>query len=158
MCPAVAHAETVTRYLINPPGLKDARAIGYNHAVIAEGEFYSAGQVAMNEHNEIVGSDIGTQARRVFKNVRTLLGSIGKDMPDIAKVTTHIVDPATTYYDGYKDVYLETFSSPYPAHTVLGADQLAHPEYLVEVEVELPLTTADINAIEPDGETIVAVD
>jgi hypothetical protein len=37
-----------------------------------------------------------------------------------------IVDPATNYFDGYKEVYWETFSEPYPCHTVLGPHQLAH--------------------------------
>lgn len=148
----------VTRYLINPPALKDARAIGYNHGVIAEGTFYSAGQVAMNGRNEIVGDDIETQARQVYENVEVLLEAIGKDVADVAKVTTHIVDPATHYHDGYKDVYIETFSPPYPAHTVLGVDQLADPEYLVEVEIEVPLSRADVKDIEADGETIVAVE
>jgi len=64
-------------------------------------------------------------------------------------VTTHILDPKNRYFDGYKQVYLETFDEPYPCHTVPGADRLAHEEYLLEVEV--PLSDRDIAAIDPDG-------
>jgi 2-iminobutanoate/2-iminopropanoate deaminase len=145
------------RYLVNPPELKGARAIGYNHAIVANGEFTMAGQVAMDGDGEIVGDDIGTQAEKAYENVGILLSAVGKDFPDVTKVTTHIVDPATNYFDGYKEAYWETFSEPYPCHTVLGPHQLAHEEYLVEVEVEVPFTDEDVAAIEPDGETVVRV-
>ena len=145
------------RYHINPPELKDARSIGYNHAIVSGGEFYMAGQVAMDQNGEIVGDDIETQARKAYENVSILLAAIGKAFTDVTKVTTHIIEPHERYFDGYKDVYWEMFEEPYPCHTVLGAHQLAHEEYLLEIEVELPLTAADVEAIEPDGETIVRV-
>jgi 2-iminobutanoate/2-iminopropanoate deaminase len=147
----------VERIQINPSELKDAQAIGYNHGIVANGEFYTAGQVAMNESGEIVGDDIETQARKAYENVGILLDAIGKGFDDVTKVTTHIIEPNERYYTGYKDVYWETFSEPYPCHTVLGAHQLAHEEYLVEVEVEVPLSEADVAAIEPDGDEIVRV-
>jgi len=142
------------RLAINPGPLKDARGIGYNHAIIANGQFYMAGQVAMDSESNIIGDDIETQARKAYENVEILLGAIGKGTADVTKVTTHIVEPHERYFEGYKQVYLETFEEPYPCHTVLGAHQLAHEGYLVEIEVEVPLTDADIDAIEPDGEEI----
>jgi len=147
----------MTRYAINPPELKDARGIGYNHAVVDGGQFYMAGQVAMDADSNVVGNDIETQARKAYENVGILLDAVGKTFADVAKVTTHIVDPAEHYYDGYKKVYWETFDEPYPCHTVLGHDQLANEDYLVEVEVEVPLSDSDVDAIEPDGEVIRAV-
>lgn len=144
----------MTSYGINPPELKDAQSIGYNHARIDGGTFYMAGQVAMDADSAVVGDSMRAQARKAYENVGTLLDAIDKGYDDIAKVTTHIVDPAKHYYDGYKEVYWETFDEPYPCHTVLGHEQLANEEYLVEVEVEVPLSSADIEAIEADGETI----
>jgi enamine deaminase RidA (YjgF/YER057c/UK114 family) len=144
----------VTRYAINPPELKDARSIGYNHAIVDGEQFYMAGQVAMDGDSNVVGDDIETQARKAYENVEILLDAVGQSVTDVAKVTTHIVDPADHYYDGYKTVYLETFDEPYPCHTVLGHDQLANEQYLVEVEVEVPLSTADVEALEPDGDVI----
>ncbi len=145
------------RIHVNPSELKDARSIGYNHGIVTNGTFYMAGQVAMNSDGEIVGDDIETQARTAYENVGILLDAIGKGFSDIAKVTTHIVDPHERYYDGYKEVYWETFDEPYPCHTVLGVHQLAHEEYLVEIEVEVPLSDDDVAAIEPDGDEIVRV-
>jgi enamine deaminase RidA (YjgF/YER057c/UK114 family) len=147
----------VTRYAINPSQLKDARDIGYNHAIVDDGTFYMAGQVAMDADSNVVGGDIGTQARKAYENVGILLDAIGQTFADVAKVTTHIVDPRSHYYDGYKEVYWETFDEPYPCHTVLGHDQLANEAYLVEIEVEVPLTAADVDALEPDGEVIRVV-
>jgi enamine deaminase RidA (YjgF/YER057c/UK114 family) len=144
----------MTRYAINPPQLKDARNIGYNHAIIDGETFYMAGQVAMDDDSNIVGDDIGTQARKAYENVEILLEAIGKTLADVAKVTTHIVDPKSHYYDGYKDVYWEMFDEPYPCHTVLGHEQLANDDYLVEIEVEVPLTEQDLAGIEPDGDVI----
>jgi len=144
----------VTRYAINPPELKDTREIGYNHAIIDGGQFYMAGQVAMDGDSTVVGGDIESQAQKAYENVGILLETIGKTFADIAKVTTHIVDPAERYYNGYKTVYWDIFDEPYPCHTVLGHEQLANEKYLVEIEVDVPLTPADIKAIEPDGEVV----
>lgn len=145
------------RLAINPSPLKDARNIGYNHAIIADGQFYMAGQVAMDAESNIVGEDIGTQARKAYENVSILLETIGKGIDDVVAVTTHIIEPHDRYFDGYKQVYRETFTEPYPCHTVLGTHQLAHEEYLVEIEVEVPLSAGDVRAIEPDGEEIRAI-
>ena len=144
----------MTRFAINPQQLKDARDIGYNHAIIDGETFYMAGQVAMDADSNVVGDDIETQARKAYENVEILLETIGKTLADVAKVTTHIVDPHTHYYEGYKKVYWETFDEPYPCHTVLGHGQLANENYLVEIEVEVPLTDEDVTAIEPDGDVI----
>jgi enamine deaminase RidA (YjgF/YER057c/UK114 family) len=145
---------TMERYAVNPPELKDARSIGYNHAIVADGTFYMAGQVAMDEDSNVIGDDIETQTRKAYENVETLLAAVGKDLDDVVKVTTHIVEPNERYFDGYKQVYWETFDEPYPCHTVLGNHQLAHDEYLVEIEVEVPMSEADVDALEPDGETV----
>lgn len=145
------------RIHVNPAALKDANEIGYNHAIIANGEFYMAGQVAMNADGEVVGDDVATQARKAYENVEILLETVGKELSDVTKVTTHIIEPHERYFDGYKEVYWETFEEPYPCHTVLGAHQLAHEEYLLEIEIELPFTERDVATIEPDGEEIVRI-
>ncbi len=144
----------MTRLAINPPELKDARSIGYNHGRIDGGTFYMAGQVAMDADSNIVGEDIETQARKAFENVGALLDAVGKTYADVAKVTTHIVDVDEHYHDGYKQVYDETFEEPYPCHTVLSPDALAHEEYLVEIEVEVPFTDDEIEEIEVDGDVV----
>jgi len=131
------------RRTFNPPELKDANAIGYNHGVVAGGTFYMAGQVPMDADGEIVGDDIEAQARKTYENIGHLLDSIGKGFDDVAKVTTYMIDPQDRYYDGYKEVYWEHFDEPYPCHTVLGVDQLAHEGYMLEVEIEVPLEAGE---------------
>lgn len=145
------------RIHLNPAELKDGKAIGYNHGIIADGTFYMSGQVAMDADSKVVGDDIETQARKAYENVGVLLDAVGKDFTEVVKVTTYIIDPRDRYFDGYKSVYWEIFDEPYPCHTVLGVDQLAHEDYLLEIEVEVPLTAADVDAIEPDGEEIVRI-
>lgn len=142
------------RLAINPAELKDARAIGYNHGIVADGTFYMAGQVAMDAESNVIGDDVETQARKAYENVGILLDAIDKSYDDVVKVTTHIIDPHERYYEGYKGVYMDTFDEPYPCHTVLGVDQLAHEDYLLEIEIEVPVTENDIASIEPDGDEI----
>lgn len=144
----------MARLAINPPELKDARSIGYNHAIIDGGTFYMAGQVAMDADSNVIGEDIETQARKVYENVGILLDAVGKTYADVTKVTTHIVEPSEHYHAGYKSVYDEIFEEPYPCHTVLGHQGLANEDYLVEVEIEVPFSDAEIDAIERDGDVV----
>ena len=148
---------SMERWHINPAALKDAQSIGYNHGIIANGTFYMAGQVAMDADSNIVGDDIHTQATKAYENVGILLETVGKGFADVTKVTTYIIDPHARYYEGYKDVYWEVFEVPYPCHTVLGVDQLAHEDYLLEIEIDVPITEEDIAALEPDGEEVVKI-
>ena len=66
------------RLTLNPPELKDAREIGYNHGIVENGTFFMAGQVAMNSDSEVVAEDIEGQARKVYKNIGILLNEIGR--------------------------------------------------------------------------------
>lgn len=143
----------MVRYTINPESLKDARSLGYNHAIVADGTFYVAGQVPMDADANIVGDDIASQARKAFDNVGELLEILGKGFSDVVKVTSHVIEPNQRYYDGYK-VYLSVFEEPYPCHTVLGTHQLAHEDYLVEIEIEVPIRDEDVERLQPDGREI----
>lgn len=66
----------------------------------------------------------------------------------------YIIETYERYYNGYKQVYMETFAQPYPCHTVLGTRQLAHKDYLVDIDVDVPLRNADFNQLQPNGKEI----
>ncbi|WP_311172891.1 RidA family protein [Halobellus ordinarius] len=76
----------MTRYAITPPQLKDARGIGYKHAVVDGGTYSMAGQVAIDEHSNVIGEAIETHVRKHYENVEILLETIDKAFADLAKV------------------------------------------------------------------------
>jgi reactive intermediate/imine deaminase len=126
------------RRTINPESTPDSSEYGYSHAVVADGTFYISGQVGMDDDRELAGEDVASQTRQAFDNVEAILAEIDCEMSDVVKVTAYIVDPHSRF-PAYNEVYQERFSEPYPCHTVLGVEQLAGPEYLVEIEVDVPV-------------------
>jgi enamine deaminase RidA (YjgF/YER057c/UK114 family) len=123
---------------INPESAPDSTEHGYSHAIVADGTFYISGQVGMDGDRDLAGEDIVSQTRQAFDNVEAILAEIDCNTSDVVKVKAHIVDPHNRF-EGYNEVYQERFSEPYPCHTVLGVEQLAGPEYLVEIEVDVAL-------------------
>jgi enamine deaminase RidA (YjgF/YER057c/UK114 family) len=116
-----------------PPGM--APGTGYSHAVIAEGTLVAiAGQVAMDEHGELVGEgDPAAQAERVFKNLRLALAAVGATFADVIKFGVFTTDisilPAVRQVrDAYVDV-----EHP-PASTAIQVGALFRPGYLLEID------------------------
>jgi 2-iminobutanoate/2-iminopropanoate deaminase len=130
----------MARRHVNPDGLIDAERIGYSHAVVADGTFYMSGQVGWGADFDLAGPDIESQTRQAFENLECLLGAVDAGLEDVAKVTAHVVDlPANR--EGFFEVWTDVFeAAPYPCLTLLGPQQLAQEELLVELEVEAPLT------------------
>jgi enamine deaminase RidA (YjgF/YER057c/UK114 family) len=125
----------MAREVYDPEELSDT---SYNHAIVDDGTFYMAGQVARDADGEIVGDDLETQTRKVFENVGVLLDRVGKGFEDVAKVTVYIIGEQDSL-DGYKTVYDEVFSEPYPCQTVVGTRPLGDSPVMIEVEVEVPM-------------------
>lgn len=119
----------------SPPELSDTP---YSHAIVEDGTFYMAGQVARNADGEIVGDDLETQTRKVFDNIGILLDEVGKDFEDVAKVTVYIIGDHDSL-EGYKMIYEETFSEPYPCQTVVGTRPLGDSPVMIEIEAEVPM-------------------
>ena len=108
----------------------------YSHAIVSEGSFNMAGQVAADADGNIVGDDLETQTRKVFENIGVLLDEAGKDFDDVAKVTVYIVGEQDSL-DGYSRVYEEVFDDPYPCQTVLGTRSISDSGVLIEIEVDV---------------------
>lgn len=126
---------------INPPELFDAPALGFNQARVDNGILYVSGQIGVNADLEAAGEDIESQARKAFENLETVLEAAGKDLADVGKVTTYMVDLEENV-GGYREPWSEAFDEPYPCHTLIGVDQLssiADSELLVEVDAEVSL-------------------
>ena len=124
--------------IIEPDGLIDTQRMHYSQAIVEEdGSVYMSGQVGWDDQFEIAGDDITSQARQVYENVEILLEDADRDLEDVRKVTSYLVDAPANLED-YLAVWEDVFDEePYPCHTILGVDSLALEEFLLEVEVEL---------------------
>lgn len=117
---------------IQPDGLSSPPT--YSQVVKAGNTIYIAGQVAQDEHGQVVGpGDFVAQANQVFENLAKALAAAGAGFGDLVKTTVYVTDPR--YREALRDVrsrYLG--STPPPASTLVVVAGLALPEYLLEIE------------------------
>ena len=126
------------RRAINPDASFDPSDRRYSHAWTAGGTLYMSGQTGWRPDMTLAGDDIAAQTRQAFENVGSILEAVDRDLGDVVKVTSYFVD-IDRDLAGYKDVWADVFDEPWPAHTAIGVEALAHPDLLVEVEAEAPL-------------------
>jgi enamine deaminase RidA (YjgF/YER057c/UK114 family) len=108
---------------------------GYSHAVSARGRLVAiAGQVAMDEHGELVGPDDPVaQAERVFENLRIALAAAGASFADIIKFGVFVTDMSfLPVVREIRDRHVDR-SQP-PASTAVQVAALFRPGYLVEID------------------------
>jgi enamine deaminase RidA (YjgF/YER057c/UK114 family) len=116
-----------------PEGM--APGSGYSHAVVATGRLVAiAGQVAMDDHGELVGEgDPRAQAERVFENLRLTLAAAGATFADVVKLGVFTTDISILpVVREIRDRHVDT-SRP-PASTAVQVGALFRPGYVLEVE------------------------
>ncbi|WP_224448662.1 RidA family protein [Haloprofundus salilacus] len=129
----------MARRVIEPKNLADTTPHHFSPAIVADGAFYISGQVGTDEDGNYVGNDVESQTRQAFENVETILQSVDRELEDIVKITSYIVD-IRDHYEAFQSVYREVFSTePFPCHTAIGVESLASETPLVELEVEVPI-------------------
>jgi enamine deaminase RidA (YjgF/YER057c/UK114 family) len=109
---------------------------GYSHAVTARGArvVAVAGQVAMDEHGELVGrDDPRVQAERVFENLRRALAAADATFAEVIKFGIFVTDIALLpMIRETRDRYID-IERP-PASTAVQVGALFQPGYMIEVE------------------------
>ena len=117
---------------IQPDGL--AAPPTYTHVVKAGNTIYIAGQVAQDEHGQLVGpGDFVAQANQVSANLGRALAAAGAGFEHLVKTTVYVTDPR--YRELLRDVRAKYLgSAPPPASTLVVVAGLALPEYLLEIE------------------------
>lgn len=95
---------------------------------------FIAGQTAVDAQGKLVGKgDIAAQTRQVMENLKTAVEGAGGSLRDIAKLTIFTTDlPAFRQHTG--DLRKAYFPRDYPTSTLVEISQLAHPDFLVEIE------------------------
>lgn len=114
---------------------KAPAAIGpYSQAITLNGMIYTSGMIPADPATgDIVGTDITTQATRVFDSLKALLEDAGSGMDMIVKTTCFLKD--LNDYVTFNDIYASYMTGEAkPARSAVQVAKLPK-DVLVEVEV-----------------------
>ena len=123
-------AQTLER--INPAGLSTPRT--YSHVVKAGKLLFIAGQVAVDDKGNVAGSTMAEQLERVLANLQIALKSQGADFSHVAKWTIFTTSIAEFTAPDAAAVRRKYINDKFPASTLVQIQQLARPEFKVEIE------------------------
>jgi len=121
----------------NPKGVP-APVGTYSHVARVEvGDavfLYLSGQVAQDNEGNVVGvGDMVAQATVVYENIKAILEAHGASTANVIKMTSFVTD--MSQLASIRSLRTTYFSAPYPASTLVAVSQLAHPDWLLEIEV-----------------------
>jgi reactive intermediate/imine deaminase len=102
----------------------------FSAAVQTGNLLFVSGQVGMRDGK--VGRGIEEQTRLTLENIRDVLVKAGSSLERVVKVTVFLTDMAL--WPAMNEVYRQYFPKDPPARSALGANGLALPELLVEIE------------------------
>jgi len=99
-------------------------AIGpYSQAVKHHGIVYTSGQIPLDPATgNLVEGEFEAHVRRVFENLKAVLGEAGSDFSRVIKATVYLADMAN--FPILNGVYAEYFGTHKPARTTVGVAQL----------------------------------
>jgi enamine deaminase RidA (YjgF/YER057c/UK114 family) len=109
---------------------------GYSQAVKATDAktvLFIAGQVAYDKDGgPLHRGDFKAQARETLRALKAHVEAGGGTMDSIVKVNSYVTD--MRYRADWVAVREEFFGKKMPASTMIGVTELAHPDWLIEVE------------------------
>lgn len=105
----------------------------YAKAVKANGFLFVSGTVGVNpETGQVPEGGIKPQTRQTLENIKATVESLGSSLADAVKVNVYLTNVAD--FPGMNEVYKEYFPEP-PTRTTVGINELARPEFLVEIDI-----------------------
>ncbi|TGS65584.1 RidA family protein [Mesorhizobium sp. M3A.F.Ca.ET.201.01.1.1] len=109
-------------------------------AVSAAGLIYVSGQLALGSDGKLVGADMETQSRQIFRNIDEVLRAGGASLSQVLRITCYVV--GFQDYAAYSAVRGEVFGDKPPASTTVGVESLLVRGALLEVDA-VALATRD---------------
>jgi enamine deaminase RidA (YjgF/YER057c/UK114 family) len=122
---------------INPESLGAPR--GYANGVLAEAGgrlLFISGQIAWDEHQQIVSEDIVAQFDRALANVITVVTEAGGSADQIARLILYVVDK-NEYRDRMKEIgerYRARMGKQFPAMVLVEIKSLLEDRAKIEIE------------------------
>ncbi|MEW1690182.1 RidA family protein [Streptomyces sp. NPDC091265] len=121
---------------INPAELSPPA--GFSHAVTATGSqlVFLAGQTALDQQGDIVGTTLPEQFATALTNLFTALRAAGGAPADLARVTVYATDVADYRANAAElgRIWRRLAGRDYPAMAVIGAARLWDEQALVEID------------------------
>lgn len=112
---------------------KAPAAIGpYSQGIIANGLFYSSGQIPLTADGQLVEGDIVTQTNQVFNNLRAVLEAAGVTLNEVIKTTVFLSD--MNDFAAMNEAYEKNFGDHKPARSAVEVARLPKD---VKVEIEV---------------------
>ncbi len=112
------------------------KAFGYSHAVKVGNSIKISGAVSMDdEGNPIAVGDFEQQMKNCYKDLKKILEHFNCSFDDVVKedvFTTNM--PKFLEVAGYR---AEIYKNHFPTGSWLGVKELALPEFLIEIEMEV---------------------
>ncbi len=114
-------------------------AIGpYSQATRAGNTVFFSGQIPLDPATgQLVGGDIGVQARRAFDNLKAVCEAAGGTMDDIVRVGLYLTD--LSEFAVVNAVMAEYFAAPYPARSTIEVTALPK-DAIFEVDAVMVLS------------------
>lgn len=107
---------------INPSTLGAAVA-PYSQATVANGFVFLAGQVALDENNDVAAAgDARQQTIVALERMETILAEVGGSLSDIVTSTVWLTD--LRHYSDFNEGWAEKFGDHRPARAALKSDLL----------------------------------
>ncbi len=111
------------------------KAYGYSHAVKVGNHIRISGAVSMDEEgNPTAVGDFQQQMKNCYADLGKVLEHYGYSFDEVIVENVFTTDmPAFLQHAGYRD---SIYSGEYPTGSWLGVEELALPEFLIEIELE----------------------
>jgi 2-iminobutanoate/2-iminopropanoate deaminase len=99
----------------------------------AQSVLFLSGQVAYTADGGVAfRGDFKAQARGAFEAIKALVESQGGTMANVVKITTYVTD--MRYRADLAPLREEFLGRKGPASTLVEISQLAHPDWMIEIE------------------------
>jgi len=116
------------------PGVFDASTYSQGIRITqAQTWLVLSGQVAYTPDGGVAfRGDFKAQARGAFEAIKALVESQGGTMANVVKITTYVTD--MRYRADLAPIREEFLGKKGPASTLVEISQLAHPDWMIEIE------------------------
>ncbi len=130
------NSENPEYFLLRPDAEK---AYGYSHAVKIGNDIKISGAVSMDDAgNPTAVGDFEQQMKNCYSDLEKILKHYGATFDDVVVENVFTTDmPAFLQYAGYRN---SIYTKQFPTGSWLGVKELALPEFMIEIELEVHLS------------------
>lgn len=107
-------------------------AIGpYSQGIKTGGLVFASGQIPVNPADSSIPTDIESQARQAFTNLKSVLEAGGSSLKNVVKTTVFLQN--MNDFAAVNEIYSKFFSEPFPARSCVEVSKLPKG---VKLEIE----------------------